>query len=289
MRPIHALSALMLAGCGDPLSRVELIDHTRVLGARVEVDGAPERVSPLPGETVHTRWFVVAPDPAATFAWSLSGCLAKPGNQPPLECLGAPLGNAASAVPLASPPTLDFTLPAAIPGDVTRVAELGGVCESGAALEASGSCSDGAAPQAVSLDFPLAQSAPNNNPNFTSIALDGVDWPAATALTTDCTQLPTVVPGSAGHALHVALDPSSRDPLPQASAQDPKRESLLLSTFITSGDVDAPWASIPSTQPNAETDVHWTAGGAGLARFFFVARDGRGGSDFVERRACSGP
>jgi len=40
------LAAAVVAGCGPTFDPASLIEKTRVLGARVTVDGAPERAAP---------------------------------------------------------------------------------------------------------------------------------------------------------------------------------------------------------------------------------------------------
>jgi hypothetical protein len=67
------------------------------------------------------------------------------------------------------------------------------------------------------------------------------------------------------------------------------RESLLVSYFISRGDLDHAFSGLESTDPSNATGALWTApevDAPSLARFVVVVRDGRGGSDFAERRIC---
>lgn len=282
-------------GCDDPLSPVEAIDGTRVLAAKVEVAGDATRASPLPGEDVTVRWLVVAPDPAAAFAYRFDACVAADSSSDLARCAGAALGTAASVDPVAAPPVVTFTAPEDAASGV-RLAVMGGVCAAGVPLadDTGSACSDGSKPLAASDDFFTDDgSEPNNNPVLTDISLNDLALGPETATVTDCAQLPSVALGSGARTLSVNLDPSSRDPLVQKNTADPARESLLLSYFVTSGNLDHAFSAIDSAAPDASGSVVWTppphADGPSLARFVFVVRDGRGGSDFTERRLCVVP
>jgi len=146
----------------------------------------------------------------------------------------------------------------------------------------------------VTLDFAMDDgSHPNTNPALVSVSFDGSELASDTALATDCAVLPAVAAGSGEHRLRVELDASSRDPIPQVSPDDPARESLLLSYFVTRGGLDHAWSAIDSAASSTLGSVIWTVPGRveapALARFVFVVRDGRGGSDFTERRLCIVP
>jgi hypothetical protein len=280
-----------VTGCDEPISPLELIDKTRVLAARVEVAGDSTRAAPLPGEDVVVRWLVVAPDPNAAFAYRLSACVAKDAATDLPSCDGEPLGSAESLEPVPELPSITFSAPADAFGD-ERLAVLGGVCAAGEALEgATGLACAGGAAEAVSLDFSMDDgSHPNTNPAFVDVLVDGTSL-AADATGTDCTTLPTVAAGK--HRLSAELAPNSRDPLEPANAGDPTRESLLLSYFVTFGELDHAFTAIDAGSNATGGSVLWTAPPHGtdptFARLYFVVRDGRGGSDFTERRVCVAP
>jgi len=296
-RVLRVLGALVLApqltGCDDEHADVELIQKTRVLTARVEVVGEPSRASPLPGESVNVRFLVVAPEPEPELAFSLASCVAIDSASSLAECAGEPFARASSLEPMPALPSIEFDAPAELSGK-EWLAVQGVVCPAGGALEAAAgdACSNGRG-QAVSVDFPMDDgSAPNTNPSILNVSFDGLELPADTGTSDDCSALPQIKAGSKDHPLHVELDPSSRDPLPVVESSDADRESLLVSYFITHGLVDHAWGSIPSTAANTSTTTNWDAPGTReplLARFILVARDGRGGSDFTERRVCVVP
>jgi hypothetical protein len=280
-------------GCDEPLSRVELVDKTRVVAARVEVEGDPGRAAPLPGENVTVRVFAVAPEPDPEFAFGMSACVALDSSSTVPICAGPELASNVSLAPVFGEPTIDFEFPADATGN-ERLAVLGRLCADGVALpsEDAARCDDGSDALDFAVDFAADDGAhPNTNPIFQRVTLDGADFPEDTAATTDCALLPSIPRGSR-HTVRVELDPASRDPLPDAESGQ-ARESLLLSYFVTSGELDHAWSAIESTAPNTAGAFVWTAPGVRdqplLARVMVVARDGRGGSNFLERRVCVQP
>jgi hypothetical protein len=280
------------SACDEPISPLELIDKTRVLAAKVEVAGDVTRASPLPGEDVFVHWLVVDPDPNAAFAYRLAACVAADSSSDLPSCAGEPLALAESLEPATEPPSIAFVAPADATGD-ERLAVLGGVCPAGHALDASGSaCSEWGSPLAVSLDFSMDDgSHPNSNPALSGVELDGVSLAPETSGSTDCSELPSFTAGK--RRLSVELDPNSRDALVPATEGDPTRESLLLSYFVTSGELDYAFTAIDAGSTATGGSVLWTAPSPGqnpqLVRLYFVVRDGRGGSDFTERRVCVTP
>src|SRR6185503_10491468 len=125
-REFFVAVALLGTGCSDPLTRVDLIADTRVLGARVEVDGEPDRASPAPGETARVRWLVADPEPAALLGWAFAICAAAPPGGSLPSCGGEPFATAMADVPVASEPAIDFTVPIDI--ESRALAVFGVVC-----------------------------------------------------------------------------------------------------------------------------------------------------------------
>jgi hypothetical protein len=281
-----------LIGCDDEHAGVELIEKTRVLTARVEVVGVPNRASPLPGEAVNVRFLVVAPEPEPTFAFALASCVAIDSAYTVPECAGEPFARGTSLEPVAALPSVEFVTPLELSGS-EWLAVTGVICPAGGTLndESSDGCSNGPA-QAVSVDFPLDDGrAPNTNPTLLRVSLDGAELPEDSATSQDCAALPQI-PGGSKHPLLVELDPSSRDPLPVIETSDAARESLLVSYYITAGILKHAWGSIPSTATNNAVATEWDPPATSsplLARIIIVVRDGRGGSDFTERRICVTP
>lgn len=292
-RGLGSLLALLAAtACNAPISPLELIDKTRVLGAKVEVAGDATRAAPLPGEDVLVHWLVVAPEPNAAFAYALSACVAAASSSDLPRCAGDALGASQSLAPTPAPPSIEFTAPSDATGD-ERLAVLGAVCPAGQALDATSgaTCADGSSGLPVSLDFSMDDgNHPNSNPALTDVSLDGTSLAPETSSTTDCAELPSFRLGK--RRLSVELDPNSRDALVPVNEGDPTRESLLLSYFVTYGELDHAFTAIDAGSTATGGSVIWTAPPRTeplVVRLFVVVRDGRGGSDFTERRLCVTP
>ncbi|HEY3493580.1 MAG TPA: hypothetical protein VGK73_02795 [Polyangiaceae bacterium] len=289
-----AALAVSAAACDDERPDIAVIDKTRILAARVEVEGDPARASPAPGETVSVSLLVVTPDPDPALAYALQACVATDSVSDLVSCTGEPLALASSLEPVVGVPVVSFSAPEG-PVPSGRLAVIGAVCSAGVALPAENAraCADGSWLLGVTADFPMQDETTNNlNPAFVSLSLDGAELSAETASENDCGRLPGVPSASTGHGLRAELDPESRDPLPQVASSDPPRESLLVSWFTNRGELDHAYSSIDSDAPDTLAVATWDAPSVGvptLARFFVVVRDGRGGSDFLERRACVVP
>lgn len=290
---VLALS-LSAAACDDEKPDIAIIDKTRVLAARVEVAGDPARASPAPGEKVNVSLLVVTPEPEPALAFTLGACIAADSVSDLVSCSGEPLALASSLTPEVAAPALTFTAPESA-GASGRLAVIGAVCPAGVALPAEDAraCADGSWLLGVTADFPMEDAGTHNtNPAFVALSLDGAELDPETASQSDCAYLPAVTSASTGHGLRAELDPNSRDSLPQETSSDTPRETLLVSWFATGGALDHAYSSIDSEAPDTLATASWDAPSVGaptLARFFVVVRDGRGGSDFVERRVCVVP
>lgn len=275
-------AALLLASCSDPLKDVELVVETRVLGAKVEVSGEPGRASPAPGEAATVRWLVVAPEPEPALGWALSVCGAAAEGSGLPACADAPFAEASLLEPAPGEPRLDFTVPAET--TATSLAVLGTMCPSSAPA-AGGGCEDGGG-TAVSFDFALAPGEVNHHPTIEpeAVSFDGAPWEAGS----DCTLLPAVAPGST-HALELALDEDDREALVPETSADPDREALQASHFATGGELQRAFTIIQADSDELGVSVEWKAPAEGVVRFFFVVRDARGGSDWLERAVCVAP
>jgi len=83
---------ILLAGCGPTFDPASLIATTRVLGARIEVEGAPDRATPLPGETADVTWLVTSPEATPPLGWAFAVCTpGTVGGTTSLGCESAPL------------------------------------------------------------------------------------------------------------------------------------------------------------------------------------------------------
>jgi hypothetical protein len=272
------------------LNSVELVAEPRVLGARVEVAGDAARAAPAPGETATASFLVAAPElqPSLGFALAVCGAQARRGGRsactdPPFAQISSPAGRADTA-------SITFDVPADLDPS-GRLAVLGIICPAGSP-SADGTSCDGDNPGTLlQLELELAHDGDvNSNPELQpdSIAFDDAPWPEQAAVDGDCAELGFVqVAGGSEHRVTVQLDESDRDPLPHPSKLDPLRESLQLAHFTTTGDLSRAFDTIAWDTDELRRDVTWTAPQEpGLARFWLVLRDFRGGSAFVERAVC---
>lgn len=289
-----------LQGCDDPLKPVDIVEEPRVLGARIEVAGDPDRASPHPGEAAHVTWLVATPSGDAVSGFALGACSATPLNAGLSECREAPF-TIASAAPSTDRPRFDFTVPAELdPSAAPLLAVQGRLCpESSGSFEGDQArCSDGAGLR-VNLDFLVARSDDiNQNPNFSadSILLDDAGWPLVPIAGEGCTGLglPELSYTGDEHTIVVALPDSARQPLVQKSSADPKRESLRIAHFATAGELTSAFSNLLESDPATSVSFGWKApqdapAEGRLVRFWFVVRDGRGGSDFTVRALCALP
>jgi hypothetical protein len=270
-RILPNLLLLALVGCTDPLKDPASITDVRVLGARVEVDSAPERATPAPGESASVRWLVAAPQLEPEFAWSLVACESAYGAE--LEtCDDYAFARASEREPTTLAPELAFSLPDS--SEAPTISLLGMI-----------------AGTAVRLDVPVAtETLSNRNPalDADAISFDGFVWNAGT----DCAELPEVGPGSK-HTLSLALAEDDREPLVTKYSADPERETLRVSHFSTHGELERAFSSFGADARELDARLSWIAPRAAesgdIMRFYFVVRDLRGGSDWLERAVCFEP
>lgn len=287
------LTPVLLAGCGDPLAPSWLIDRPRVIGARVEAAGDPQRPWPRPGELATVKWIVAAPDGQPPMRWAFAACVPDAAGVCSSHLLGMAAGDAS--------PELSFAVPAAdVLGDTGKLLVAGIFCAGGqpGLVEGEPVChGDGAIPTAVTLPVPI-QRGPDDNrsPDLAAAAFTfaGAPWPAGT----DCATLPRVAAGDAARPITVSLAGQRERYLSTANAGGeprPRREQLQLSHFATAGKLPCQLSFVDGDdeQDPALVAVDWTpppaaeGTGAGLVvRFFFVARDMRGGLDWQTRALC---
>ena len=298
---------LSLAGCGPTFDPASLVKDTRVVGARIEVEGAPDRASPKPGETANVTWLVTSPEATPPLGWTFAVCAPGTGKSSP-ACLAAPLARFDGT---ASPPRISIPVPSrATLGDATSLTLYGGICagvdsipeldpQSGLA-----SCSGGGRSTTVSLDLPLqlGDDANHNPIADRAFTLDGAAWPALAATDDPCVLGPRVTAGSPKHLIGDTPEGTDREPytvmMGDPPVAIPTRESLQISQFTTAGKLKSQFSFVEAIDENATTtvDVTWDAPGAaevpaaGVAvTFTFVVRDDRGGTDWTTRSLCVTP
>lgn len=290
--------AFASGACGDPLVSVERIASLRALGARVEVEGDPERATPLPGETASVRFLVAAPELSPSFGFGLVACESSPGEAGTPTCAGEPFSSVYTE-PAPDAPALAFTLPDSFPAD-GRVAVLGVLCEGEAPRDGSipPACENEAVEHRLSLGLWLAgEEEPNRNPDLAgdAIAFDAEPLAAVAPIDGACAGMGFVeVPRGTNHRFAVSLREADRDAVSSEDGVGPSREGLQVSHFSTNGELDRAFSYVRAEDAELVTNVDWKAPGridegGRVVRFFFVVRDFRGGSAFTERSLCVVP
>jgi hypothetical protein len=298
--------ALTAAACGPEMDPASLIERVRIVGARVEVEGAPDRASPAPGETARVQWLMTAPGAMPALSWAFVVC---PGANlgGDIVCAGEP----AAVFQGQGVPELRFPIPAREQlGDMRRLVVLGRVCtdgtpvldpggtlprcasEPGATIPADGTTAALSIP--IALDQP-----PNRNPSLAaaSLTLDGQPWAASD--TAACAELPQLKADSKGTVIRIQATGVERERY-QAMAGDPpapveRREWLQISHFTTAGELDRAITAVEAEDPRESpaVEMKWDApelakvpAEGQVVRFTFVVRDMRGGVDWMARSLC---
>jgi hypothetical protein len=297
MKTSHLLAiaalAASVAACDDSIQEGWLVDRTRVLGARVEAAGDLERASLAPGESGRISWLVAMPEDANGFAWAFAACLPPEGNfaDPACETTVLLTGSGTAAGELVP---MDIAVPPAEElGQAEELLVLAAFCSDGSPdLDAgtfTATCASGE-PLLASLLVRVANAgAANANPPPLSVRLGKTVLPAdegaESAASCDAApNAPEIVAGGPKEDLVYVFDGTERE----------ADESLLLSTFVTSGKLDRQYSALgPEEATPKKIHVPWTppgvdaAGEAGLVvRFYVVLRDGRGGASFARFPVC---
>jgi hypothetical protein len=294
---LATFTGTLLAGCGQEFDPPSLITGTRVLGAVVQVEGDEARATPQPGETATVTWIVATPGAVPPLGWAFVVCPAGPGTDA-APCAAPPLATAQGS---AAPQFRLVVPPAEMLGDASRLTILGQICEDGMPISdpQTGRPACPGAGTTVTVDIHLQRTADaNHNPALAArpLWLDGVAWPADDG-SLDCASLPTVAAGSKEHVIRLATLAEDRETIVTPAA-DPAavptatREMLQISSFTTDGELGQVYAFVSADdgRPESDVEVKWDAPEFtpvdGRVRFFFVARDLRGGAGVTTRTVC---
>jgi hypothetical protein len=269
----------LASGCASDFDPPSLVERTRVLGARVEVAGEPQRATPRPGETATVTWLVTAPAETPPLGWAFQVCLPTTTATP---CSPAPL----AMIQGSDTPSFPIVVPTAeVLGDADHLVVLGLICDGGAPVfDGQRPGCPGAGTQ-VSFDLAVPRDQPNHNPDVSDRPLwfDGVPWVADES---DCALLPQVTPASKDHVVRLHILAADREDTATG------RETLQISNFDTAGELNRSFLFVEADRPAADTDIEvkWDAPEVspldGRVRFTFVLRDLRGGLAWITRTAC---
>ncbi len=302
----RAVATLLLAavaiGCGPTFDPASLIEKTRVVGARVEVDGAPDRASPAPGETATVTWLVTSPAEIPALGWAFALCA--PSALGDLNCDSAPLELYQGTD---TPPRVTIAVPGADALGTARTLTLyGRICVSSAPTfdPESGypACTDGGdgTTAAVSIALQDGTDANHNPVADHAFTFDGQPW-AANAGGDACMAGLRVKAGTEEHAITILAEGSDRESYTALSGYPPVptalRETLEISEFTTSGKLKTGVSFVEAADSAAQTmvPVKWTTPKPAdvttekPVTFTFVVRDGRGGIDWTTRSVCVTP
>jgi hypothetical protein len=335
----------LAVACSGSFLPPSAVTDLRVIGARIDVQGAPERANPSPGDAIQASILVIAPGARPSdqegvptlspppLTWAFAACvpLATTLGPPvcgtliePCEgCIGPPPGD-----PLGYP-IIDFTVPSEEEleaGDARGVLLQGVVCANGspsqdAILRFLSGETDDIVPcegppivegqpiegRLVTVQIPVERDPddPNLNPGIANISLNGrAGWPLPYAngvprdaprtgckaeldMLTDEERAMHPVAGSAPSNINLSLTAGS---LQSFTINDVElTEEVQVSWLADGGGFEVSFSFI--TEPASSILTLWQSSSEApddglLVRFNFVIRDGRGGTDWVERGLC---
>lgn len=297
--------SLALPACDDPLAEAQIIESLRVLGARVTVEDDPERAWPRPGERAQISWLVAAPPLSPGFGWAFTVCVAAPTTQGVPQCAAPPFAALASETIGQQPPSFAFVTPdeEALNG-AERLLVQGAVCDGerpalATPLERTGCTGE---PRLAVLPVDIEREAGNRNPSLHDepLTFAGADWPAPSEewlVRRECAAgdasagLPLVAANGPEQRIVAQLSASDREPVRRFDTS--RVEELWLSHFADAGRLERALSVIEPEDSELSVRVAWRpprrVEQGRVARFYFVARDLRGGADWTVRTACVVP
>jgi hypothetical protein len=316
------LSVAFAGGCIDDLPDPQLILDTRPVGARMEVEGEPERAWPRPDESGTVTIHVVDPTESEPVGWAFLVCPAFITPSGLTFCGADPLSIAIQMEPSLDAPTIPVSFPSDRLEGFDNVLVQGVICPGGSpevdlmADPPEVGCEGGeAARQLLRYTIQIARDGvtPNQNPTVPDDAFTwaGQPWPASTTVPpeTDCSavagtpELPLAsreTPGGTGTVMGeedapqelvtITGDQTDREEYP--SGDGTARESLVFAHYASAGDPLRVFSVIDDveltaelkwTYPDAEEDPEIPAGGM-LVRWWFTVIDQRGGTSELARR-----
>ena len=303
---LASLGALSASGCSNNFRPASLVNHARVLGARIEVLGDPTRSNPRPGESATVRWLVGFPAEEQTLSWAFLTCVPEATSYGVPQCAHAVGAPALQLEPALGAPHVELAIPnEATLGDANQLLMLGSICaqdqvNTDPTVQAACANPDGDG-TIVTLRVPIERDGmTNHNPSLDAVTLNDevLDYMAAPdAPGTGCAggDAPQIVWSEDVVALALTAVDGSRETYTVNRGAPPVAtdvlEDLLVEDLSTAGEIDLHFAYFDDLNPTI--DLEWTlpalaevAADGTLVRLTFTMRDGRGGFDFIQRAVC---
>lgn len=290
VRHLTSTLAVLLAGAGciADLASPSLIEDTRVLAARAEVDGMPGVTWPAPGETLRVRFLVAHEAAPRPVGWHLLACAeadVRTGNP---VCAAPPFAEHVQAEPTLEAPAVELVAPPlAELAPTGRILLHGIFCVDGAPAGPDDCVASEGHPTRILYSIRVVEpGAPRNRaPTLDDLRVDGDPWPDAPLPEpgAPCADdgLLRVAPGAAPLTLSLGAAPDSFE----------EAEEIQVSHHATAGELDATFSFLDA--PGDRARVRWTPPGgedvpdAGrIVRFWHVGLDRRGGTHWVSRALC---
>jgi hypothetical protein len=266
----------------------------RVLGARASAVDDPNRAHIQPGEAAEVSWLVLA-EKNRKFTGLALWCDAEPSaiGAPPCH---DPFQTAEFSGSSDAPLTLPFTLPDTLEDD--RWAHWIGLCESGTPTwRAAAQHFECPAGEAISAVYRGNTSRSNDNPDLQddALALNGNTWPAVD---------PSIEPVCGGDGvpdvdstktgtIRLRAQGKDREDLDSDEYAAATRESITYTHVATWPSLARPYSALDGDDTQFEVtftnEAEAPKSSGELVRFALVARDGRGGTDWLERWFCLKP
>lgn len=286
-RSLGPILLCLMAACSESFLPASAVDDLRVIGARIDVEGAPGRANPSPEDEVLASILVIDRGPLPPLTWSFVACVPTPTRiGVPIcgtliegcdGCVGPPPSDPSAL------PVLRFRVPSEEDLEAVEAREVllqGVVCGEGvpsadAILQFLSGESDDLAPcedaegkpivsedgsvgRFVTVQIPIERDAedPNLNPGIQNIFLNGSAWPPPYAEGVP-REAPTTGCGD-------ALSPEERDQQPRAGSAP-----LTVNLGLTPGSLQS--FTIDGQDFTEEIQVSWLADGGGFeVAFSFI-------------------
>ncbi len=312
----------VVSACGPQPDPTTLITKARIIGATFAVEGAPERSTPVPGETLNIELMITQKLEPVQHTWGFIVCKPAPVAFGIGFCESEPLALGFSLEPSSDAPNVQVQIP---DGDTDDLLIIGAVCMGGIVnpeimgediSENANPCVDEGVGQIITGAIPVADPEDPDefhlSPRIAEVRFGGEVWEDLP---------PAELTGCAGSGLielrigledeyeiEVVPEPGSRESFITFVAgsdggEESRTEDLPVAFYATDlglstlfsvidaepGDTD-PAATPVASVEYATVDIEDAVGADGrVIRFEMVMRDDRGGTDRATRALCLVP